>query len=338
MILFDSIYINNSGGKVLLTYLLDRIQIKNNFIFLFDNRLSEDKLIEIENIFFIKPSLVKRFLAYKKKDASASLIFSFANIPPLTRYNVPTYTYFHQLKFLSDHFDVSVKEKIRLYFQRIILKYLSKNSDYFIVQSNFMAHQLSRKLNFDINKILVIPFYPPLNPSNFESISKKEKGSFIFVSGGSLHKNHFRLLHAFASHFRKTGTGKLTITISNSSKKLASLISDLTNERIPIINLGEIPRENLIEYYRKSEYLIYPSLVESFGLGLIEALEFDCKIIGSDLPYTYEVCDPSLVFDPFDVNSIENAITKATTSIIPFSKCKIENKIDDLLQIFNLND
>jgi glycosyltransferase involved in cell wall biosynthesis len=334
MILLDSVYINNSGGKVLLSYLISKLSDKENILFIFDDRTNLKVHHPKQIAIYSKPSLLKRHLLYIRKSSSISKIFSFANIPPLKKYDVPTYTYFHQLKFLSNEFDVTYKEKVRLYLQRFVLKYLSKNTDYFIVQSNFMAHQLSRKLNFDINKILVIPFFPPLNPLKTESLSKKVKDSFLYVSGCRPHKNHIRLIQAFASHYKKFRKGELIITISNPSRKLALLLNKVKFEKIPITNIGEIQRENLFEYYQKSEYLIYPSLAESFGLGLIEALEFDCKIIGADLPYTYEVCDPSLVFDPFDIDSIEKAITTSTNSILPFSKVKIENKIDELLNIF----
>lgn len=333
-ILIDSLYINNSGGKVLLEYLLNRISTKREIFFLFDNRLSIQSDLKSSNFHFSKASLFNRFVFYKKNSNKFSLIFSFANIPPLKKYNVPTYTFFHQLKFVSDNFDVTLSERIRLFFQRLVLRVLSRNTDFFIVQSNFMAQQLAIKLNFDINKILVLPFYPPFK-INTSEMYKKDKHSFLYVSGGNLHKNHVRLLEAFSSFYRIKGVGVLYITISNPSKKLDALLLKLKNDNIPIYNIGEIPRENLAEFYQKSEYVIYPSHAESFGLGLIEGLEFDCKIIGADLPYTYEVCEPSLVFNPFDIADIEKAFHIATTTDLPRSIKKIDNKIDELLQIFN---
>ena len=53
-------------------------------------------------------------------------------------------------------------------------------------------------------------------------------------------------------------------------------------------------RLTLQKEYLSSEFLMFPSLTESFGLGLIEAIECGCKVIGADLPYTYEVCEPHL--------------------------------------------
>ncbi len=337
MHLFDSLHINNSGGKVLLEFLLNKLGDNKSIYYVFDSRLSGvDEFNKYDKSQFLKPQLIKRFLFYQKHNKGFDKIFCFANIPPLSKQKALTYTYFHQIKFLSNYYDVTFYEQVRLFFQKTLLKYLSKNTDYFIVQSSYMAMQLSYKLDFDINKILVLPFYPPLN-SNNNSNFLKEKNTFLYVSGGALHKNHIRLIDAFASFYIKNKKGTLFITISNPSKKLDNLIQDYKKKHIPIINLGEMPRENLVEYYQKSEYLIYPSLAESFGLGLIEGLEFECKVIGADLPYTYEVCEPSLVFNPFDVADIENAFHVASTTKLPLSIKKIENKIDELIQLFNLD-
>ncbi len=336
MKLFDSLHINNSGGKILLEYLLNQLANNKSIYYVFDSRLSVFDEFKIYNrSHFLKAQLIKRLLFYQKHSKDFDKIFCFANIPPLIKQKSLTYTYFHQLKFLTSNYDVTFFERLRLYFQKIILKYLSKNTDYFIVQSDYVANLLSIQLNFNRNNILVLPFYPPLNISEKFNSFQKDKFSFLFVSGGSLHKNHFRLLKAFQEFYKKYSKGILYITVSNPSILLSGLISELLNNNIPIVNLGEIPREGLIKYYEKADFLIYPSLAESFGLGLIEGLEFDCKIIGADLPYTYEVCEPSLVFNPFDIADIEKAFYIATTTDLPKSIKKIDNKIDELLQIFN---
>ena len=41
MILIDALYINNSGGKILLDYLVNRLMPYDNVFFLFDDRSVE---------------------------------------------------------------------------------------------------------------------------------------------------------------------------------------------------------------------------------------------------------------------------------------------------------
>jgi glycosyltransferase involved in cell wall biosynthesis len=83
------------------------------------------------------------------------------------------------------------------------------------------------------------------------------------------------------------------------------------------------------EIYNFCEFRIYPSLFESFGLPLIEAANYNCKVIASDLFYTHEIIEPSLTFDPYSTESISNAILNAIHSDdLPKTKVLVENKID----------
>jgi glycosyltransferase involved in cell wall biosynthesis len=80
--------------------------------------------------------------------------------------------------------------------------------------------------------------------------------------------------------------------------------------------------------------VIFPSLFESFGLGLVEAVQYKLPVISSNLDYVFEVIEPSLIFDPFDVQSISNALEYSITLNLKPSIIKIENKLNNLLEIF----
>jgi glycosyltransferase involved in cell wall biosynthesis len=83
--------------------------------------------------------------------------------------------------------------------------------------------------------------------------------------------------------------------------------------------------------------LIYPSVIESFGLPLIESIEFNCKIIASNLDYVKEIVKPSVVFDPFSVSSISNSIDYVIeNNNIEDSEMLIKNKIDKFIELINL--
>src|SRR5690606_25097053 len=111
------------------------------------------------------------------------------------------------------------------------------------------------------------------------------------------------------------------------------------SEGYPIENLGFIHREDLYQHYQASEYLIFPSLAESYGLGIIEAIENGCKVIGADLPYMHEICQPSLVFNPEDMESIYESFCKAiTTQNLPESIAKTHNHINELLHLLTEKD
>ena len=136
------------------------------------------------------------------------------------------------------------------------------------------------------------------------------------------------MINAFVKFYNDNKQGELTLTVDQKHKDLFSKINSLHSKGYPIHNLGFISRDKLSRIYNMHEFLIYPSLAESFGLGIIEAIENGCKVIGSDLPYLYEVCEPSLVFDPHQESSIYSAFHLALTTKLKPTQQKIHNQID----------
>ena len=79
--------------------------------------------------------------------------------------------------------------------------------------------------------------------------------------------------------------------------------------------------------------MIFPSLEESFGLPLIEAVDMGLDVISSDLDYVYEVINPSLTFNPNDAQSIADTIQKFSEESHIKSEVKVKNNISELLEL-----
>ena len=92
--------------------------------------------------------------------------------------------------------------------------------------------------------------------------------------------------------------------------------------------------EKVLEIYQASRALVFPSLIESMGLPLIEANMFGIKVLSSDLPYSHEILNPPIVFDPYETKEIaktmELFINGRYDGII--QSLKIENKIEELIK------
>ena len=126
----------------------------------------------------------------------------------------------------------------------------------------------------------------------------------------------------------------LVLTVDIGYLEIYNLIRQKIESGYPIKNLGFINREELYQHYQSAEYLIYPSLSESFGLGIIEAVENGCKVVGADLPYLHEVCDPSIVFNPLDQESIYKSFFYATDGKnIPPTILRTSDQIDELIRL-----
>jgi len=336
MILLDSLYINNSGGKILLDYLVEMLEDNNvSVYYLFDDRCKSDYYnIPVERKIFLKATLVNRYKFYKKNKDKFDKVFCFGNLGPPISLNMPVYTYFHQSMYLNIPKELNYYQRFVLKIKSEIFEYLLNNTDFLIVQSNLMKERVNKKFKLSKDRILTIPFY---QENNLKSGVTRIKDSFIYVSGGGAHKNHKRLIEAFCAFYDKTKKGKLIITIGDNFSELLDVIILLQQKGYPIINIGFVTREDLIQYYYASEYLIFPSLEESFGLGIAEAIDGGCKVIGANLPYIYEVCRPSIIFNPTDIKDIERAFYNAIEKKEQKTEKKIYNQIDELLNILNNN-
>lgn len=331
----DALYIHSGGGKVLLEYFIREIELKRwQVVYLLDRRLDINGFeIKSSNVILkIKGSILARHQAYERYVIPGDIVFCFGNVPPLKNYPNKVITYFHQRLYLSVSNEMPIMERCYLKLKSFVVFFLGMNTDHWVVQTYSMKHDMLSKISASSEeKIKVFPFF---DNSEFRGIgSMKLKGSYIYVSDGHSHKNHLRLIEAFSKYYSVKQRGVLYLTISDEFPELLDALSTYTSQGIPICNLGFLSRSKLSEVYDQTEFLIYPSLSESFGLGLLESVRFGCKIIAADLPYVHAVCSPSILFDPMNVSSIYEALLKTANEDVGDTTLKVRNEIEGLLNL-----
>jgi glycosyltransferase involved in cell wall biosynthesis len=66
-----------------------------------------------------------------------------------------------------------------------------------------------------------------------------------------------------------------------------------------IVSHRRVSPDTLTKMYARASLMVFPSLVESMGLPLVEAMAIGCPIVASERPYARDVCDnAALFFDP----------------------------------------
>lgn len=334
VLLLDAIYINNSGGKILLDYLIQELEKSGKKVFYLLDKRVENNIPHINtdqnNVVFLEASLIKRHQFYVKNRNMFSSVLCFGDLPPSIRLKAKVFTYFHQQLYIKVPKDTPAVHKFLFFLKRSVLQYFFNNSDFWILQTEVIRDNFKNKFKPDSDKLLIIPYYPEMKKINGLS---RQKNTFVYISHAPPHKNHVRLINAFCVFYDKHKKGKLIVTISSEFTDLCNLITDKINLGYPIDNIGFVERDSLSKIYQSCEYLVFPSLAESFGLGLVEAIENGCKIIGADLPYMYAVCEPSLTFNPLDEKSISDALSLSLLNDVKPSVSKIQNQIDHLVSI-----
>ena len=95
-----------------------------------------------------------------------------------------------------------------------------------------------------------------------------------------------------------------------------------------------LSRNEIINLYKSSTALIYPSFFESYGLPLVEAVQFNLPIIASELDYVRDILDPEFTFNPNSPKSIFRSVKRYLN--INDQKTEIISAKEFLLQIIKL--
>ncbi len=131
---------------------------------------------------------------------------------------------------------------------------------------------------------------------------------FILYVGSRAHYKNFRsILDFFAFWERRHEIRLLVVGAPWTAHERDAIRSRDLQTRIQ--HAGAISDERLCQLYNSASALVLPSLIEGFGLPLLEAMACGCPIAASKIPSTLEVAgDCPVYFEPLDVRSIATAI------------------------------
>jgi glycosyltransferase involved in cell wall biosynthesis len=131
------------------------------------------------------------------------------------------------------------------------------------------------------------------------------------------HKNHACLVDVATEIKRRGIDVRILLSLDESGSPSARRFMDsIKNKGLDsvLINLGPLTRKQVFELYKVTDALIMPTLLESFGLPLAEAMASSSTVLVSDFPFTRDVCgNAAYYFDPLNAMSIVDTIEKAFT-------------------------
>lgn len=96
---------------------------------------------------------------------------------------------------------------------------------------------------------------------------------------------------------------KVYLTLDGSENEYAKLIHKKYKDISNMNFLGLLSREEVFDLYKKSDVLIFPSTLETWGLPISEFKVFNKPILLVDLPYAYETLGYYQKVNFFDANN-----------------------------------
>jgi glycosyltransferase involved in cell wall biosynthesis len=191
-----------------------------------------------------------------------------------------------------------------------------------IAVSQAAQRDLERYLGVPAERVTVIPEaahprYRPLPDCRFdtEPLRRYGIGGPFILHVGTLEpgKNIPRLLQAFA-RFRARASVDYRLVLAGDRGWLYDEIFraiDRFGLRERVVVAGHVPDDHLPSLYNASEFFVFPSLNEGFGLPPLEAMACAKPVIASNASSLPEVLgEAPLYVDPLDVEALAQAMAR----------------------------
>jgi glycosyltransferase involved in cell wall biosynthesis len=239
------------------------------------------------------------------------------------------YTYCHNATpfFKATSFEWKFNKTV--FFFSLLYKFLYRiniKKTTVIVQQQWMRAEFEKM--YGIEGAIVA--YPGINAPNKEEIevSKSEEVTFIYASYPRTFKNFEGILEACKQLNLENLKYIVQITLSGNENKYSQYLYDKYKDVENVEWIGLQKREALFACYAKSDCLIFPSKLETWGLPITEYKEYNKPIILSDLPYAHETLgdyNSAIFFNPNSVSELASAMKAIIEGNAQFLPAKKEN-------------
>ena len=237
-------------------------------------------------------------------------VFYFGNLPPMRR-ATNSLLYVHNLymtlppgELLRDS-SVGIGYKLKYAVLGMYLRCFAGRVETVACQTRQMQERIERILPVST---LVAPFSRPVR-----KLDLPEEFDLCYVGIPSEHKNHGRFLEALSILSAEGVPARVAVTIPDSpgNADLLAEVGRLNREaRLEISNAGFVSFEEACSIYNRSRALCFPSLKESYGLPVVEAVSLGLALLIADLPYADVLVRGGERFDPESARSMADAIKR----------------------------
>lgn len=200
--------------------------------------------------------------------------------------------------------DLLFAPKIALFaiFTKYIYQTNIKKNKYLVVQQEWFRNAMSKMFALNPKRIIVAPPQSKIVELN-RQFPLNEEFSFVFAGSPNSHKNFEVICQAvdILENELKMNKFKVYITVKGMENKYANWLHKKWGKLKALYFIGFVDKKTLYDYYGKSNCLIFPSKVETWGLPISEFSTLNRPMLLADLPYAHETAAGSkhvAFFDP----------------------------------------
>lgn len=234
--------------------------------------------------------------------------------------SVPYIVTVHDIMYLKGPTGGTFYQKMGHYYRKWIVPQIIKRAARIITVSEYekksiidTLHLASDFVDVVYNGVADIFTAKPGNDSNPFCLFRALPNKFIlFLGNEAPKKNMNRFLQAYAAYTKKENEPIPLVLVETSNEQLNHVLKELQIEfiRPKIFLTGYVSQPKLAKLYRLATLFVYPSLQESFGIPLIEAMASGTPVITSDTTALPEIAgNAAWLIDPLDVKQMSEVIT-----------------------------
>ena len=219
--------------------------------------------------------------------------------------------------------------------RRMVLPNSLRRMDRIIAVSGWVKQELVELAKVKEDRITVIPngidftaFYPRVNEEEELLIQpfSFRRPYILYVSRIDFPvKNHINLIKAFGIFKEKTGCPHRLVLAGGDSNNAALVKAAAFQSpwKSDIFFTGLFPHASLPELYAGADFVVFPSMYEGFGMGVIEAMASGIPVAcarAASLPETAE--HAALYFDPLNPQDMADRMLTLAEDRSIYDRCR----------------
>lgn len=241
--------------------------------------------------------------------------------------NCPFVLTLHDIIYLENSFSKgSLYQMAGHFYRRWNVPKIVNNAQYIFTVSDFENQRIQQQFSNKQNQVKTI--YNAYNQQfkliedvkSLEQIREKYclPNSFIFFLGNQApKKNMKRVLEAYSQYVTSNALPIDLVVAESSEEDIKSILKEINAENLMkhIVLTGYIPHKELPYLYNLATLFLYPSLRESFGIPIIEAMACGTPVITSNTSAMPEIAHhAAMLVNPAKSDEIANAIQKVLSN------------------------
>jgi len=284
------------------------------------------KIVEIKTGFY--PFWEQISLPRAAQKAGCQILHCTSNTAPVIS-SVPLVVTLHDIIYMESSYMKILRgsgtnyQKFGNAYRRMFVPWVIRKSRKIITVSDFEKERIGKFFGMEADPRLEAVYNgvsEHFKPVNEVSELKRVKETyhlpdrfFFFLGNTDPKKNTKGTLKAFSDFLKQSGTDHHLVMLDYNKDELEKLLTEIGDPELirRIVLTGYVVNTDLPAIYSQCEVFLYPSLRESFGIPMLEAMASGAPVITSNTSSMPEVAgDAALLVDPFKPEEITSAMLR----------------------------